>query len=799
MMHEELKKPYNPNSTEPTIYKRWEESGFFNPDNLPGKREETFTIVLPPPNVTGTLHMGSALMLAVEDTLVRYARMQGKKTLWLPGTDSAAIATQAKVEKEIQKKEGKSRYDLGREELLNRIDNFVEESKTTILNQIRVLGASIDWSRYAYTMDEKRYKAVLTAFIRMYEAGLIYRSNRIVNWDPKGQTVISDDEIVHEEREATLYTFKYWKDFPIEISTTRPETKVGDTAVAVHPEDSRYKDFVGKEFEGEFVGVKLKIKVVADKNVDKDFGTGALGVTPAHSHTDWDIAEINNLPKIQVINEKARMTDLAGPTLSGLKTTEARDKVAEWIKNNNLLVKEEKIKQNLSVAERTNGVIEPLPKLQWFVDVNKPVKNRGGKTLKELMREPVEKGEIKILPERFERVYYNWINNLRPWCISRQIWFGHRIPIWYKRELGGPHQAIHFKQKTFFEKIGLSNDKFRIKSSDWQELPDYAITGSENIQIGATLITILKDFGFIDDSWIKKNKIPQPTYSEEKIHCGFEPPEKYGWVQDEDVLDTWFSSALWTFSTLGWPEETSDLKTFHPTTILETGYDILFFWVARMVLMSQFHLGEIPFKTVYLHGLVRDAQGRKISKSLGNNIDPVEMADKFGADAVRMSLTIGTAPGNDSRMSEEKLKAYKHFANKIWNASRFVLENTVEVWEKDFETKDLSQTDQETITEFNNLMSDITKDMENYKFYLAAEKIYAYFWHTFADVIIEEVKKRIKENNDSQSAKLLLRYLLENQLKILHPFMPFVTEKIWSLLPHRKNMLIVEPWPKIIN
>ena len=652
-MHEELKKPYNPEATEAEVYKKWEDSGFFNPDNLPGDRKEFFSIVLPPPNVTGTLHMGSALMLAIEDILVRFARMQGKKVLWIPGTDSAAIATQAKVEKEIQKKEGKNRYDLGREELLKRISEFAEESKSTILNQIRNLGASVDWTRYAYTMDEKRYKAVLTAFVNMYEAGLIYRANRIVNWDPKGQTVISDDEIEHEEREATFYTFKYWKDFPIAIATTRLETKVGDTAVAVHPEDPRYQKFIGNEYEGEFAGAKLKIKVVSDKNVEKDFGTGALGVTPAHSHMDWDIAEANGLAKIQVIDEKARMTENAGSLVSGLKTIEAREKIVEWVKNNGLLEKEEKITQNVSVAERTGGVIEPLPKLQWFIDVNKPIKNRGERTLKELMQEPVKSGDIKILPERFERVYYNWIDNLRPWCISRQIWFGHRIPIWYR---------------------------------------------------------------------------------DDQVHCGIEAPDRDGWKQDEDVLDTWFSSALWTFSTLGWPENTPDLKNFHPTTIIETGYDIIFFWVARMILMSQFHLGEIPFNTVYLHGLVRDAQGRKISKSLGNNVDPVEMVKKFGADAVRMSLIVGSAPGNDSRISEDKIKAYKHFANKIWNATRFVLENTLDIRESDIETKNLSETDSETFSEFKKNCVDITEDMENYRFYLAAEKIYQYFWHTFADV-----------------------------------------------------------------
>lgn len=718
-MPEEFKKPYNHLDHEKEVYKRWEESGFFNPDicvakNITDNKASVFSMVLPPPNVTGVLHMGSALMLVIEDILSRYARMKGQKTLWLPGTDSAAIATQAKVEKEIQKKENKNRYDLGREELLKRIDRFVEENKSVIIEQIKAMGSSLDWSRYAYTMDEKRNQAVLTAFVNMYEAGLIYRGNRIVNWDPKGQTVISDDEIEYEEREAFIYTFKYASDFPIPISTTRPETKVGDTAVAVHPEDKRYQKFIGKEYQVQFAGVKLKIKIVADKNVDKEFGTGALGVTPAHSHIDWEIAEKNNLNKIQIIDEKARMTEAAGPLLAGLKTTEARTKLVEWLRNNNLLIKEEKTTQNLSIAQRTGGVIEPLPKLQWFIDVNKPIASRGGKNLKQLMREPVINGEIKILPERFEKIYFHWIDNLRDWCISRQIWFGHRIPIWYKNN---------------------------------------------------------------------------------EIYCGLNEPQESGWEQDQDVLDTWFSSALWTFSTLGWPNKTNDLKNFYPTTILETGYDILFFWVARMILMSQFHLGQVPFQTVYLHGLVRDEKGRKISKSLGNNIDPLDMITKYGADAVRMSLIVGTAPGNDSKISESKILAYKKFANKIWNASRFVLENMPESSKTILELSrsqrvildDLSDKDKKIISEFEDFKKDITIDMENYRFYMAAEKIYHYFWHTFADIIIEHKKK--------EEDKRILKILLEEQLKILHPFMPFITEKIWSLLSKSNGLLMVEKWP----
>ena len=722
--------PYNPKETENRIYKLWEDSGFFNPDvciekKVTNPNAETFTIVLPPPNVTGILHMGSALMVVIEDIMIRYARMTGKKTLWLPGTDSAAIATQARIEKDIQKSEKKSRYDLGREELLKRIEVFIENNKGTILKQIRAIGASLDWSRYAYTMDDKRNKAVTTAFVNMYEAGLIYRGNRVINWDPKGQTVISDDEIEYEERDATLYTFKYWKNFPISIATTRPETKVGDTAVAVHPEDPRYAQYIGQEFSGEFAGTHLTIKIIAEKEVDKDFGTGALGVTPAHSHSDADMADRNKLASIQVIDEKVRMTEKAGSLVAGLKTLEAREKIVSWIRENNLLEKEDVVKQNISVAQRTGGVIEPLPKIQWFVDVKKsfpvlhseiPGIESGSKvTLKEIMNQAVASGAIKILPDFFSKTYFHWIDNLRDWCISRQIWFGHRIPIWYRNK---------------------------------------------------------------------------------EIYCGMEAPSGDGWEQDPDVLDTWFSSSLWTFSTLGWPDKTKDLATYHPTSVIETGYDIIFFWVARMILMSGFHLGQLPFRTIYLHGLVRDEKGRKISKSLGNNLDPLEMIEKFGTDAVRMSLIVGMATGTDSKTSESKIKAYKNFANKIWNITRFVLENT-KTWDGTKPEK-LSETDEENISALRELTTDVTKDMDNYRFYLAAEKLYHYVWHIFADKIIEGSKEKLKSGDVEAvaSTQYMLRHLLETSLRLLHPFIPFITEEIWSNLDNKDRLLMVTEWPK---
>lgn len=715
-MHDKFLKPYNPQETEEAIYKRWEDSGYFNPDNLPGDRSEPYTIVLPPPNVTGTLHVGHAYEGSLQDAVIRFQRMRGKKALWVPGTDSAAIATQARVEKNIQKEEKKSRHDLGREELVQRVSDFAKNSESTILNQIRRMGASLDWSRYAYTMDEERYRAVMEAFIRMYDAGLIYRGNRIVNWDPKGQTTISDDEIVHEERDALFYTFKYWKDFPITISTTRPETKVGDTAVAVHPEDNRYKEYVGKEFTGEFAGKTLTIRIVADEHVDKEFGTGALGVTPAHSMADWDIADRHNLPRPQVINEYAKMTEEAGPLVAGLKTIEAREKIAEWIRENGLMQEEEEIKQNLSTAERTGATIEPLPKVQWWLNVNKKVEFPTGETmtLKEWMRRAVESGNVAMPQDRFRKTYFNWIDNLRDWCLSRQIWFGHRIPIWYKGD---------------------------------------------------------------------------------KIKASIESPGD-GWIQEEDVLDTWFSSALWTFSTLGWPGDTEDLKTFHPTSFMSPAYEILQLWVSRMILMSGFHLGQVPFKTVLIHGLVRDKTGRKFSKSLKNGVDPLDMIDKYGADALRMGLLVGTPIGNDINFDEQKVNGYKKFANKLWNVARFVLTETEGI---DLE-KEIKHTDEDEkiLARLHEIINEVTQDLEGFRFHLASEKLYHYVWHEVADKILEESKPILQGDDEvaKDSRKYVLYAILGVSLKLLHPFIPFVTEEIWTHLPEKDaEMLMIAEWP----
>jgi valyl-tRNA synthetase len=731
----ELDKAYDHTSVEDKIYKLWEDSEYFNPDNLPdASTREPFTITLPPPNVTGVLHLGHAFEDTIQDAVIRYQRMQGKKTLWVPGTDHAAIATQAKFEKEHYKKEGKSRHDYSRQDFFNMINKFALENQSAILGQLHKLGLSLDWSRLAFTLDKPRELAVKTAFKKMYEAGLIYRADRVVNWDPKGQTTVSDDEIEYEETKATLYTFKYSKDFPISISTTRPETKIGDTAVAVNPRDERYQQYVGKEYDLKFCGVPLHIKIIADETVEKDFGTGALGVTPAHSMVDYEIAQRHNLPLKTVINEFAKMS-AGGELLEGKKTAEAREIVANWLRENGLMEKEEAITQNLSKAQRTGGVIEPLPKLQWFINVNKKFSQNGQDlTLKEIMSSAVNSGKITIMPERFAKIYHHWIANLRDWCISRQIIYGHQIPVWYKGE---------------------------------------------------------------------------------EIYCDTVSPEGQGWIQDTDTLDTWFSSGLWTFSTLGWPSSASpfakasgdkkategkpnDLSTFHPTSVMMPGYEILFFWVARMILMSGFLLGDIPFHKVYLHGIVRDKQGRKFSKSLNNGIDPLEMMDKYGTDALRMALIFGAAPGNDVIFDEQKVKGMKHFANKLWNIARFILQD---IQKSDWQFEAKTDADKEILSKLEATIKKTTTDLDTYQLHEAAQEIYQFTWHELADVYIEASKPQLQNPKLKENTQKLLLHNLISVLKLLHPFMPFITEEIWgklkeqNLLSHA-DLLMVNEWPK---
>jgi valyl-tRNA synthetase len=730
-MKEIFNTPYNAKATEDTVYQMWEDSGLFNPETCIEKGvtkadAEPYTIVLPPPNVTGTLHMGHAAMLAVEDILIRYARMNGKRTLWLPGTDSAAIATQSKVETELYKKEEKTRYDLGRDEFLKRVHAFALESQSTIITQMKKMGSSLDWSRLAYTLDDTRYHAVMTAFVRMYEAGLIYRGMRIVNWDPKMQTTVSDDELEHQEVKEPLYYLKYG---PFTIATARPETKFGDKYVVMHPDDPRYAQYThGQKLENiEWINGVITATVIKDTSIDREFGTGVMTITPWHDATDFEIAERHGLDREQIIDFNGKLLPIVG-AFAGTHIKKARGAIVERLKEKGLLEKtDDAYVHNVAINSRGGGTIEPQIKMQWFVAVDsefviphseiRDIPSGSTTTLKQLMRAAVEGGEIDIIPSNFSKIYHHWIDNLRDWCISRQIWFGHRIPVWYRNK---------------------------------------------------------------------------------EIYCGVTAPQGEGWVQDSDTLDTWFSSGLWTFSTLGWPNMEGDMKMYRPTTVLETGYDILFFWIARMVLMSSFHLGQVPFKTVYLHGLVRDAKGQKMSKSLGNIINPLDMIEKYGTDAVRLSLIVGATPGTDIKLSEDKIKGYKHFANKIWNISRFVLMNTEGATLERPTT--LSKRDEEILTQLNSTVSEVSNDIDESRLYMAAEKAYHYVWSELADNILEESKPILQGTDTATKAsrQYVLYKCLTTSLKLLHPFMPFVTETVWQHLSTKESaMLMAAPWPTL--
>ncbi|MBI4049629.1 MAG: valine--tRNA ligase [Candidatus Doudnabacteria bacterium] len=689
-------------SQEPNVYKLWESSGYFNPDNLTGK---PFTIMMPPPNVTGDLHVGHALFLTLQDIMIRFGRMRGRKTLWLPGTDHAAIATQSKIEADLYKQEGKTRFNLGREEFLKRVEVYAQTKHDNIVRQIRRMGASCDWSREAFTLDEQRSLAVRTAFKKMYDAGLIYRGKRIVNWDSKLKTTVSDDEVEWKDETASFYYLRYG---PFVIGTARPETKFGDKYVVMHPKDKRYKNYKhGQKLEVEWINGKVTATVIKDETVDPEFGTGVMTITPWHDAADFEIAQRHNLDFEQIIDDRGVLLPIAGE-FANQHIKKARPLIVEKLKAKGLLEKiDESYSHRVATNSRGGGLIEPQIKEQWFVDVT---------TLKEPMLKTVKSGKIKIIPKRFEKIYFHWIDNLRDWCISRQIWYGHQIPVWYK------------DGKTF---------------------------------------------------------------------CDTKPPAEPGWVQDPDTLDTWFSSGLWTFSTLGWPQETTDLKTFHPTDVLETGYDILFFWVARMILMSEFLLDDIPFRTVYLHGLIRDKDRQKMSKTKGNVIDPLGIIDTYGTDALRMGLIVGNLPGNDLPLSEDKVRGYRNFANKVWNAARFVLQNIIDLPSPSRRGAGgevvMTSEDKKILRDLDKFTSEITKKLEKFDFAHAAEDLYHYFWHTFADKIIEESKPKLADPKKRASAQLMLTTMLETQLKLLHPFMPFVTEAIWQLT--HKDLLMIQSWP----
>ncbi|PIP73242.1 MAG: valine--tRNA ligase [Candidatus Lloydbacteria bacterium CG22_combo_CG10-13_8_21_14_all_47_15] len=744
-MDEKFLKPYDPKKSEDTVYKRWEESGFFKPEKTDSPDGERFSIVLPPPNVTGTLHMGHAAMLAIEDIAVRFERMSGKQTLWLPGTDHAAIATQSKVEEIMYKKEKKTRHDIGREEFLRRVDAYAKESHDTIVNQIKKMGASVDWSREAFTLDEARHRAVNTAFKKMYDDGLIYRGEGMVNWDPKLQTTVSDDEIEWDEETVPFYYLKYG---PFIIGTSRPETKFGDKYVVMHPDDTRYSEYTdGQTIKLEWINGPISATIIKDTAIDMEFGTGVMTITPWHDRTDFEIAERHDLDKEQVINERGILLPIAGE-FAGEHIKKARARIVEKLRAKGLVDKvDEKYVHSIAINSRGGGIIEPQIKEQWFVAVNKEfpiaysamdgIASGETVTLKKLMRHAVESGQIKIIPDRFEKIYYHWIDNLRDWNISRQIWYGHRIPVWY-------HDPIC---------IPLAD-----REDDISKCIPIVVSGT-------------------------------------KPECKFCAA---AYTQDPDTLDTWFSSGLWTFSTLGWPDETADLKRFHPTDLLETGYDILFFWVARMILMTTYLLGDVPFRTVYLHGLVRDEKGKKMSKSLGNTIDPLEMIEKYGADATRLSLVVGAPPGNDISLSEGKVRGYKHFANKIWNIARFVLSNIPA--EANSEKPALRKEDNAWIESLVLVSEDISKHIAAYRFDLASDILYHWVWHEFADKYIEEVKPALKDGTDEEKASVqwTLYAVLTDCLKLLHPFMPFVTEEIWAGLPRKDaELLMIAPWPTV--
>lgn len=701
-----LEKNYNPKDFEDKIYKIWENEGYFK--GVIDNDKKPFTIVMPPPNVTGNLHLGHALNNTIQDILIRKNRMDGYSALWVPGTDHASIATEAKVVSKL-KEEGKSKESLGRDGFLEASWDWTREYGGNIKNQLKKLGVSCDWSREAFTLDDNLTEAVEEVFIKMYNDDLIYQGDRIVNWCPNCHTAISDIEVVHEDESGYFWNIRYkFKDSDdyIVIATTRPETLLGDLAVAVNPDDERYTDIVGKTLILPLVN--REIKVIADSYVDMEFGTGIVKITPSHDPNDFEVGARHELGQCVVIDEDAKIVDGYGK-YSGLDRYEARKLIIEDLEKIGQLDSVKEHEHAVGHCERCHTTVEPLISKQWFVKMDK---------LAKLALDAYKNEEIRFIPKRFEKVYVNWLENIRDWCISRQLWWGHRLPVYYHNETG----EVVVARKN----------------------PD---------------------------------------------------PEKY--TQDPDTLDTWFSSALWPFSTLGWPNETEDLKYFFPTNVLVTGYDIIFFWVIRMVFSSLYNLGEVPFKDVYLTGLVKDSQGRKMSKSLGNGIDPIEVIDQYGADALRFALITGNTPGNDSRFYMEKVEANRNFCNKLWNASRFVFMN-VEDHVKNINDVELQIEDKWIISSLNDVIDEVSTNLNKYEIGIAAEKIYDFTWNVFCDWYIELVKPRLYGDDSilKESAISVLIYTLTNVIKLLHPFMPYITEEIYSYLPNKNDMLINETWPK---
>ena len=714
----ELEKNYNPSAIEEKLYQKWLDNKYFHADAERGKREgkKPFTIVMPPPNITGQLHMGHALDNTMQDILTRYKRMQGYEALWQPGTDHAAIATEVKVIDKLRK-EGVDKHDLGRDKFLEACWDWKKEYGTRIIKQLHKLGSSADWDRERFTMDKGCSDAVLEVFVKLYEKGYIYKGSRIINWCPVCQTSISDAEVEHEEQDGFFWHINY----PIvgedgrfvEIATTRPETLLGDTAVAVNPEDERYKDIIGKMLKLPLTD--REIPVIADEYVDKEFGTGCVKITPAHDPNDFEVGRRHNLPEICIMHDDATI-DCNGSKYDGMDRYEARKAMVEDLKKQGLLVKVVPHSHNVGTHDRCKTTVEPMVKQQWFVRMEEMAKPAIA---------ALKNGDLKFVPESFGKTYLHWLEGIRDWCISRQLWWGHRIPAYYCQECGE--------------------------------------------------ITVAKSM---------PEKCPK---------CGCTHLK-----QDEDTLDTWFSSALWPFSTLGWPEKTKELEYFYPTDVLVTGYDIIFFWVIRMVFSGYEQTGKCPFNTVLIHGLVRDSQGRKMSKSLGNGIDPLEVIDKYGADALRMTLITGNAPGNDMRFYWERVEASRNFANKVWNASRFIMMNMEKAPVHEVSLDDLTMADKWILSKVNTLAKDVTENLDKFELGIGLQKVYDFIWEEFCDWYIEMVKPRLWNDEDSTKAAALwtLKTVLINSLKLLHPYMPFITEEIFCNLQDEEASIMVSAWPE---
>ena len=718
MTMKELEKNYNPSAIEEKLYQKWLDNKYFHADAERGKREgkKPFTIVMPPPNITGQLHMGHALDNTMQDILTRYKRMQGYEALWQPGTDHAAIATEVKVIDKLRK-EGIDKHDLGRDKFLEACWDWKKEYGTRIIKQLHKLGSSADWDRERFTMDKGCSDAVLEVFVKLYEKGYIYKGSRIINWCPVCQTSISDAEVEHEEQDGFFWHINY----PIvgeegrfvEIATTRPETLLGDTAVAVNPEDERYKDIIGKMLKLPLTD--REIPVIADEYVDKEFGTGCVKITPAHDPNDFEVGRRHNLPEICIMHDDATI-DCKGSKYDGMDRYEARKAMVEDLKEQGLLVKVVPHSHNVGTHDRCKTTVEPMVKQQWFVRMEEMAKPAIA---------ALKNGDLKFVPESFGKTYLHWLEGIRDWCISRQLWWGHRIPAYYCQECGE--------------------------------------------------ITVAKSM---------PEKCPK---------CGCTHLK-----QDEDTLDTWFSSALWPFSTLGWPEKTKELEYFYPTDVLVTGYDIIFFWVIRMVFSGYEQTGKCPFNTVLIHGLVRDSQGRKMSKSLGNGIDPLEVIDKYGADALRMTLITGNAPGNDMRFYWERVEASRNFANKVWNASRFIMMNMEKAPVHEVSLDDLTMADKWILSKVNTLAKDVTENLDKFELGIGLQKVYDFIWEEFCDWYIEMVKPRLWNDGDSTKAAALwtLKTVLINSLKLLHPYMPFITEEIFCNLQDEEESIMVSAWPE---